>query len=112
MKTEMGEEELVVDLQKTGKVGGAPVVALLKRETVASPVGAQRSVTMVASRVGACQVVAMTLVGQGASQVGAVTGAGPEEAWWVEGEAAENRGQKEAALTCSPCTGSSGSEMN
>lgn len=35
-----------------------------------------------------------------------------EEAWLAEVEASENMGQTEVALTCSPCTGSSQSEMS
>lgn len=36
----------------------------------------------------------------------------PEGALLAEAEASENTDQKEVALTCSPCTGFSCSEMN
>lgn len=78
----------------------------------ASQVGAQRLAEKVASQVGACQAVALKQAGQGASLVGAMMEAIPEGALLVEVEASENTEQKEVALTCSPYTGSSCSEMN
>lgn len=105
-------EGLVVALQKRGKVGEELVVALLKREMEASLVGAQKLAERVASQVGACQAVALLQVRQGASLVVARMEAGPGGALLVEVEASENMEQKEVALTCSPYTGSSCSEMN
>lgn len=112
LKREMVGEELVVALQKRGKVGEELVVALLKTELEASQVGARRLVKKVASQVGACQVVVLKQAGQGASRVVAMMEAIPEGALLVEVEASENTEQKEVALTCSPCTGFSCSEMN
>lgn len=99
-------------LQKRGKVGGGLVGALRKKETEACPVGAQRLGEKVASQVGACQVVVRRSVKQGASLGGAMMEVILEGALLVEVEASGNTGQTEVALTCSPYTGSSHSEMN
>lgn len=112
MKKEMVGGELVAALQKRGKVGEELEVALLKRE-MEVPLGeAQRLVEKVASQAGACQEVARLSAGQEASLGGAMTAAIQEGALWVKVAASENMGQKEVALTCSPYTGSSRSEMN
>lgn len=112
LKTERVEGGLAVALQKTGLVGEELVVALLKTEMEATLEGAQRLEEKEASRVGAWQVVAQWQAGQGASLVVAMMEAILEGALLVEVEASESMEQKEEALTCSPCIGSSCSEMN
>lgn len=110
-KTEKAVEGPAAALLRTEKAGGGRAVAPRKKETEASQVGAQSSVETVASRVGACQVVGLTLAGLGASLAVAAMAAIPAGASLAGAEASENRGQTGVAWTCSPCTGSSRSEV-
>lgn len=112
LKTMVGGAGQVEVPLRREMVGEEPVGALQKREMEASQVGARRLGEKVASQVGACQAGALKQAGQGASLVVAMMEAIPEGALLVEVEASENMEQKEVALTCSPYTGSSCSEMN
>lgn len=111
MKKEMVGGELVAALQKRGKAGEELEVALLKRDG-GTPGGGTE-----AGREGGITGGGMpgggTLVGRaGGITGGAMTAAIQEGALLVKVAASENMGQKEVALTYSPYTGSSHSEMN
>lgn len=111
-QVEMVGGGLAVALLKKGKVGGELEVVLLKKEMEAFLVGEQKLVEKVASQVEACQGVVWWWVVQGASLVVAMMEVILEGALLAEVEASENMGQTEVALTYSPCTGSSQSELS